>query len=602
MNTSSAAQVGLCLILLTLSCAETASNDPGLSTPEPTGPATSPTPESSGGAAAVPPAADTTPSSPSPGVSPPGMPTSPLPASTPVPTPSASVPQPSATGGGAGAAPVQSGGAAPTVGGGGATGGGGAAPTPAGGAGPGGAAGAEAGTGGTGGAATIGPEVTVQLGMLRQVMAGFGINNNWSPAMTDAVADRLFGTEEGQLGLTILRIGMNPEGQPYNGANCWSDIEKASARGVQYFIGTLWSPPARMKSNNSITGGGHLLPEYYEEWSDTIVAFPGLVKQNTGVDLYGMSPQNETDFASCGFDEPCNGNYDTTVFTGREYAELAAIVGPKLHALDPPVKMIAPEASEWIHVWSNESGCCSEPGGLGSSDPLDCGFPATNPACDDYNGYDYGHALFNHPTAWQYVDILGTHQYDTQVAEPWPADVPDKKPVWQTEMSGVKWWKEQGPSTHIENGVAVARWIHNALTVGEASAWLWWWYQALGDTNEGLLLADGTETKRMWTLGNYSRFIRPEYTRVEVTGEIPASVLLTAFAGPAGTVVVVAVNEDTAAAELPITIAGGTAPAELSRWVTSASDDLAAQAPVAVTDGIFTASLPAMSVTTFVGN
>jgi O-glycosyl hydrolase len=469
----------------------------------------------------------------------------------------------------------------------------------------GGASGESAGAAGTGmGGAppVIGPEVTVQLGMTRQEMVGFGINNNWSPAMTDAEADLLFGTDENQLGLVVLRIGMNPSGNAYNGADCWSDIEKASARGVEHFIGTLWSPPANMKSNNSITGGGHLLPEYYEEWSDTIAAFPSVVKQNTGVDLYAMSPQNETDFASCGFEEPCNGNYDTTIFTGAEYADFAAIVGPKLHALNPPVKMIAPEASEWIHVWSNESGCCSEPGNLGSSDPLDCGFPATNPACDDYNGYDYGHALYNHPTAWQYVDILGTHQYDTQVAEPWPDDVPDKVPVWQTEMSGVKWWPEQGPSTHIENGVAVAGWIHNALTVGEVSAWLWWWYRALGDTNEGLLLSDGTVAKRMWTFGNYSRFIRPGYTRVEVTGEIPAGVLLTAFLGPDGTVVVVAVNQGTAVADVPITIASGTAPAEMSLWVTSESDDLARKDPVTVTGGIFMASLPGTSVTTFVGN
>ena len=37
----------------------------------------------------------------------------------------------------------------------------------------------------------------------------------------------------------------------------------------------------------------------------------------------------------------------------------------------------------------------------------------------------------------------------------------------------------QGPSCDIANGVAVAGWIHSALTVGQASAWLWWWYQAV---------------------------------------------------------------------------------------------------------------------------
>jgi glucuronoarabinoxylan endo-1,4-beta-xylanase len=209
--------------------------------------------------------------------------------------------------------------------------------------------------------------------------------------------------------------------------------------------------------------------------------------------------------------------------------------------------------------------------------------------------------MYADPQAWAAFDILGTHQYDTQVAEPWPNNVPDRRPVWQTEMSGVKWWPEQGPSSHIQNGVAVAGWIHNALTVGEASAWLWWWWRALGSTNEGLLNSDGSDTKRRYTLGNYSRFIRPLYTRVNVTGAVPESILLTAFKGPDGTVVVVAINKGTAQATVPITIAGGTAPASMTPHVTSASDNLAAKAPVTVTGGIFMASLGGTTVTTFVG-
>jgi glucuronoarabinoxylan endo-1,4-beta-xylanase len=168
-------------------------------------------------------------------------------------------------------------------------------------------------------------------------------------------------------------------------------------------------------------------------------------------------------------------------------------------------------------------------------------------------------------------------------------------------MSGVKWWPEGGPSTTIENGVAVAGWIHNALTEGEASAWLWWWWKALGATNEGLLNSDGSDTKRRYTLGNYSRFVRPGYTRVEISGTIPEDVLLTAFKGPDGTVVVVAVNKGTADAQVPITIAGGTAPAMMTPHVTSQTDDLAAKAAVPVTGGILMASLAGTTVTTYVG-
>ena len=58
------------------------------------------------------------------------------------------------------------------------------------------------------------------------------------------------------------------------------------------------------------------------------------------------------------------------------------------------------------------------------------------------------------------------------------------KTIYETEVSGVHYWPNEGPSSDIANGVVVAEWIHSAVVVGEASAWLYWWYQASGD-NEG---------------------------------------------------------------------------------------------------------------------
>src|SRR5690606_16549567 len=139
-------------------------------------------------------------------------------------------------------------------------------------------------------------------------------------------------------------------------------------------------------------------------------------------------------------------------------------------------KVIAPEASEWIHVWSNISGTGSlQASHPHSSDPYDCGcygnvitaeLEATcAQKCKDGEGYDYGHALWADQEAWNAFDIMGVHEYDSQIAFAWPADVNGgvrDKEVWQTEMSGVMHWPEQGPSTNIDNGVAVAGWVHSA--------------------------------------------------------------------------------------------------------------------------------------------
>lgn len=467
-------------------------------------------------------------------------------------------------------------------------------------AGAGGSSGGSAGSGATGGTGgTSSTAVTVQRATKLQPIDGFGLNTALSNPSVDW--DTFYGTGANGLGLSIVRVAMNSMGN-LNGV-----MPPASVNAK--VIAAPWTAPANCKDNGTTTKGGHLLKSCYDSWSTKIADFAKAQK------LYAISAGNEPDFASCGstIGPPCNGDYDSMVFTANEMVEWVKVLGPKLKALNPPVKFIAPEPSEWIHLWSNMSATgstvASHPN---SSDPFKCGCFGNTPGttgcastCEQGNGYDYGHWLAKDATAWSLIDIIGTHEYDTQKAEAWPADVDGgkrSKPIWETEVSGVMYWPEQGASTDIKNGIAVAGWIHSALTVGEASAWLYWWYEASGD-NEGLLIKGSSAlTKRCYTLGNYSKFVRPGYTRVDITGAVPTDVLLSAYTGDDGTVVVVAINKGSAAVSVPITIAGGAAaPPTMTPYVTSASDNIAAKAALPVSGGIFTAALGSMTVTTFVG-
>jgi glucuronoarabinoxylan endo-1,4-beta-xylanase len=440
---------------------------------------------------------------------------------------------------------------------------------------------------------SAGSGVTVQLDQTRQTIEGFGINNNWKELGSSGI-NACFDSASG-LGLTILRIGMNENGSVASGSG---DISLARNKGAK-IIGSTWSPPGNYKTSGTINDGGHLKPGNYDQWATTIANF---AKSNN---LYSMSMGNEPDFKSCGTQEPCNGSYPTTEYTAEEMVAFIKVLGPKMRSAAPNCKIMAPEASEWIHTWSDTSGCCSTPGNKPSSDPFKCGCfqgKTTPCGCAPGKGYSYGKYLYEDKAAWAYVDILGVHQYDTQRAEPWPdyVAVADRRPVWQTEMSGVKWWPEGTPSTTIDNGIAVAGWIHDALTVGELNAWCYWWYNGGSDTNEGLLL-NGQDTKRHYTFGNYSKYVRPGMTRVVISGAIPANVLLTAFKNAGGTVVFVAIHKGAASATVPITIAGGTAPASFTPYVTSSSENWASKTAVPVTGGILTVTLGAKTVTTFVG-
>jgi O-glycosyl hydrolase len=255
------------------------------------------------------------------------------------------------------------------------------------------------------------------------------------------------------------------------------------------------------------------------------------------------------------------------------------VLGPKLHALNPPVKLIAAEPDVWSDLWTS--------------------------------GTAFGPAILEDPTTPNPVDIFATHDYAFAPSPP-PSGVTQH--IWETEVAGIsgKGSLISGPNVTIDNGVEMATWIANAITIGGASAWHHWWLvsQSAQD-NEGLLFQPGTgpgdagavdnPPKRLFTLGNFSRFVRPGYVRIDVSGSLPIEVYLTAFVNPAdGTLVVVAINQNTSDVSLPIGIGGTATPSQFTPWVTSATENLAQHPAVDVTGGSLTAALAAQTVTTFV--
>ncbi|MBI3112711.1 MAG: hypothetical protein HYZ01_14180, partial [Ignavibacteriales bacterium] len=98
------------------------------------------------------------------------------------------------------------------------------------------------------------PQEAIYLDNTKQVIRGFGAANilDWRPDMTDAEIETAFGTGDGQLGFTILRLRVQPD------SNQWSlnvrTAKKAYDMGVT-IIASPWSPPASIKTNNDLVGG-----------------------------------------------------------------------------------------------------------------------------------------------------------------------------------------------------------------------------------------------------------------------------------------------------------------------------------------------------------
>ncbi len=91
----------------------------------------------------------------------------------------------------------------------------------------------------------------INIAANQQLIDGFGFSTAWTPAMTSAQGNILFGTGSGQLGFSLLRIRIDPNeswgNEPSNAATAHSHGAKV--------LGTPWTPAASMKTNNSVICG-----------------------------------------------------------------------------------------------------------------------------------------------------------------------------------------------------------------------------------------------------------------------------------------------------------------------------------------------------------
>lgn len=66
----------------------------------------------------------------------------------------------------------------------------------------------------------------------------------------------------------------------------------AAAGGKLTLFVSPWSPPAFMKDNNNVTGGGHLKPEFAQAWANFYIKFIRTYEAK-GIPIWGLSVQNE---------------------------------------------------------------------------------------------------------------------------------------------------------------------------------------------------------------------------------------------------------------------------------------------------------------------
>jgi glucuronoarabinoxylan endo-1,4-beta-xylanase len=385
-------------------------------------------------------------------------------------------------------------------------------------------------------------QCTVNWNDVHQRIDGFGGGVVFlSPASLDPVAgtnmDTLFRTNNAnQLGLTLLRVRIDPSS---NWANALSDAQKAIARGARV-LATPWSPPASMKDNDNTTGGS-LLPAQYANYAAYLNGFAGYMAAN-GAPLAAISVQNEPD-ASVDY-----------------------------------------ESASW-NPTQLQTFCHDNAGAITNA-------PVLMPESQSYNT-NYSEPTLNDPIAATNVTFIAGHLYGSTDAGVPVVDYPNAhnkgKPTWMTEFLV--------NDQTIGTAITTAMQIHDCMTVGNMSAYIWW--KCLGDAN-GLVNASGVPQIRGFVMAQWSRFVRTNYFRIGATNNTSAAV--SAYKDSSSTAfAIVAINTNATASINQTFILTNFTAASVTPWITSGTLSLAAQTAVAVSNASFTCNLPAMSVVTFVG-
>jgi hypothetical protein len=204
--------------------------------------------------------------------------------------------------------------------------------------------------------------------------------------------------------------------------------------------------------------------------------------------------------------------------------------------------------------------------------------------------FQFIHAMsdpsLNDATVASYISIIGGHLYGGTI-QTYPLATNQGKELWETE--------HYFDDDTMANVMKLGKEVHDCMVTASMNAYVYWWITY----GNGLATSSGTIFKRAYTIGQFAKYVRPGYHRVDATASPATNVNVSAYTGD-DKIVIVAVNTGTASVSQNFVVRGGT-PSQISSWQTTADSNMAAGQTYQASGGAFTAALPGQSIVTFVG-
>jgi O-glycosyl hydrolase len=351
-------------------------------------------------------------------------------------------------------------------------------------------------------------------------------------------------------------------------------LQTAQSYGVTSYIASVWSPPASMKTNNSVNGGSLRTnaENAYVAYLTKIV----LTLHAAGMPLpTAISIQNEPELSTA---------YSSAVYSVSQWQRVITAVRASFDANGlSSVMLFGPETGQfggaiWLNAYTKT------PGFLGGA-----GFPAlASTALDHAVGAYAFHAYAECELPTVSAGMRG-----------FPKD------AWMTEFSAPV------GATELDWTIDTYRALAAHFVVLPFNYWAWWdgFAQSSGPPDGGTLLTGNTSptySKRYWALKQLWTTVRPGWLVTPMTttdanlqvgagSQDPcvARVDLVAFTSPDhATVAVLMTNTTTANKVLAVSGLPGTS---VQAYRSDAVNDMSALSPVPITNGTANIQLPAGS-------
>ncbi len=288
-----------------------------------------------------------------------------------------------------------------------------------------------------------------------------------------------------------------------------------------------------------------------------------------------------------------------------------------------PVKFVSPvNEPQWDWTDSSQEGCHYEPdevvellkaslSELESRAELNEAVELSAPDGGDWNtaSMQYINAILKDDTLKEYFTSFDLHSYwsDSTIKTTFATTYSAKR------YSGITYrmteWCEMtnGVDTTMDSALNLAEQVYEDMTILDCVSWQYWIAVSCYDYRDGLIYVDSTKQtvtvpKRLWAMGNYSRFIDRGYVRVDCdldVGAVEASAYMGTNEYGEEELVIVFINQRAKSVNIDFSGVDASVYNRISVNVTSDDYDLEETYYAEFLDGTAVA-IPGQSVTTVV--